>query len=208
VYEPKDVITSAAEIRQILGEVFPSQVHKVIDRIDVHCRAWIERSPFIVVSTVDRDGRVDVSPKGDPPGFVQVLDEHTLAIPDRPGNHRGDSFFNILQNPRIGVMFVVPKRGEVLRIGGNGQIVRDPDLLSQMAVNNRIPTLAILLRVEEAMFHCGKSMIRSGMWRPESWGPIEGLPSYAHALIDHGHPPHTLEEMEEQVARNETDRLY
>ena len=105
-------------------------------------------------------------------------------------------------------MFVVPKRGEVLRIGGTAQIVRDPDLLSRMAVNRRLPTLAILLQVEEAMFHCGKSMIRSGMWRPETWGPIEGLPSYAQALIDHGHPPHSLEEMEDRVARNETERLY
>ena len=208
MYEATHVIASEAEIRQILGEVFPSQVNKVIDHIDAHCRAWIERSPFIVVSSADQEGRIDVSPKGDPPGFVKVLDETTLAIPDRPGNRRGDGFLNILQNPRIGVMFVVPKRGEVLRIGGTAQIVRDPDLLLQMAVNRRVPTLAILLHVEEAMFHCGKSMIRSGMWRPETWGPIEGLPSYAQALIDHGHPPHSLEEMEERVALNETERLY
>ena len=151
--------------------------------------------------------RIDVSPKGDPPGFVKVLDETTLAIPARPGNRCGDGFLNILQNPRIGVMFVVPKRGEVLRVGGTAQIVRDPDLLSQMAVRGRVPTLAILLQVEEAI-HCGKSMIRSGMWRPETWGPIEGLPSYVQALIDHSHPPHSLEEMEERVARNETERLY
>jgi PPOX class probable FMN-dependent enzyme len=208
MYEPKNIISSAEEIRQILGEVFPSQVNKVIDHIDVHCRTWIERSPFIVVSSMDQHGRVDVSPKGDPPGFVNVLDEKTLAIPERPGNRRGDTFFNVLQNPRIGIMFVVPKRGEVLRVGGTAKIVRDPDFLSQMAVNARVPELALVVRVEEAMFHCGKSMIRSGMWKPERWGSIEDLPSYAQALLDHGNPPHTLEELEERVIRNEKERLY
>jgi len=135
--------------------------NKVIDHIDDHCRAWIERSPFAVISTVDRDGHMDVSPKGDPPGFVRVLDEKTLAIPDRPGNLRADSFQNILDNPRIGLMFIIPRRGEVVRVSGSAQIVRDPPLLQSMAVDGRTPILATLVRVEEAFYHCAKAMIRS-----------------------------------------------
>ena len=208
MYQPSDVIRTEAEIRDILGEVLPSQVNKIIDHIDQHCRAWIERSPFVVVTTADKDGRIDVSPKGDPPGFVKVLDDKTLAIPDRPGNHRADSFVNIIQNPRIGLMFVVPKRTEVVRVSGTAQIVRDRPLLKTMAINTRVPQLAILVNVEEAFYHCGKAMVRSRMWQPDHWADIDGLPSYAQALIDHGDPPYTLAELEQRTAANERDRLY
>ena len=151
---------------------------------------------------------MDLSPKGDPPGFVKVLDEKTLAIPDRLGNHRGDTFMNVLENPKVGLMFVIPKRTEVVRISGTAQIVVDPDLLSDMAVNNKRPDLALLVQVEEAMFHCGKSMVRSRMWQPDLWQSIDGLPTYAQALKDHGHMPDPIEDLEAMVVRNETQRLY
>ena len=208
MYEAKNVVTSAEEIKKILGKDFPSQISKVIDHIDDHCRSWIERTPFIVVSSANADGAMDVSPKGDPPGFVKVLDQHTLAIPDRRGNHRGDTFKNVIENPKVGIVFIIPKRSEVVRVSGTGQIVKDQDLLVAMAVNEKVPDLALLVRVEEAMFHCGKSMIRSRMWQPEEWGPIEGLPTYAQALKDHGEMPDALEDLETMVAFNETDRLY
>ena len=208
MYEAKNVVTSAEEIKEILGKDFPSQISKVIDHIDDHCRSWIERTPFIVVSSANADGAMDVSPKGDPPGFVKVLDQHTLAIPDRRGNHRGDTFKNVIENPKVGIVFIIPKRSEVVRVSGTGQIVKDQDLLVAMAVNEKVPDLALLVRVEEAMFHCGKSMIRSRMWQPEEWGPIEGLPTYAQALKDHGEMPDALEDLETMVAFNETDRLY
>lgn len=208
MYEPKDVVTSATEIRELLGDCYPSQVNKVIDHIDDHCREWIARSPFIVLASTDARGRVDVSPKGDPAGFVKVLDRHTLAIPDRPGNRRADTFFNVLENPHIGVMFVVPKRREVVRVSGTAIITRDGDLLEMLAVNAKAPALALVVRVEEAMFHCGKSMIRSGLWQPEAWGPIEGLPSYAEALIDHGKLAYSLAEMQDRITNNEREHLY
>ena len=208
MYEPKDVVSSATAVREILGESYPSQVNKVIDHIDDHCRAWIARSPFIVLSSTDRRGRVDVSPKGDPAGFVKVLDRHTLAIPDRPGNRRADTFLNVLEKPHVGILFVVPLRREVVRVSGTAKIARDVDLLQEFAVHNKPPALALVVRVEEAMFHCGKSMIRSGLWQPESWGPIEGLPSYAEALVDHGKLAYSIAEMQDRITSNERERLY
>jgi predicted pyridoxine 5'-phosphate oxidase superfamily flavin-nucleotide-binding protein len=129
MYQPKVTVKTAAEVKAILGKDFPSQVAKIIDHIDSHCRAWIERCPFVVISSTNAAGAMDVSPTGDPPGFVKVLDKHTLAVPDRMGNHRGDTFLNVLENPSVGLLFIVPKRREVVRVSGEAQVVRDPELL-------------------------------------------------------------------------------
>jgi PPOX class probable FMN-dependent enzyme len=208
MYEAKNVVTSAKEIKEILGKDFPRQVNKAIDHIDAHCHTWIERTPFIVISSANAAGEMDVSPKGDPPGFVKILDQHTLAIPDRLGNHRGDTFKNVIENPKIGIMFVIPKRSEVVRVSGSARVVKDPDLLADMAVNGKVPDLALLVHVEEAMFHCGKSMLRSHMWQPEDWGSVEGLPTYGQALKDHASLPDPIEDLDAMVERNETERLY
>ncbi len=207
-YVPSQVVTSVGEVEAILGEQYENQVEKVIDHIDEHCRAWIERSPFVVLSSASAAGAMDVSPKGDPAGFVRVLDPKTLAVPDRPGNHRGDTFRNVLENPRVGLMFVVPNRREVVRVSGTAQIVKDEPLLRSMAVRDKVPCLALLVRVEEAMFHCGKSMIRSHMWEPELWGSVEGLPTYGRALVDHGALATPVAEMEWMTDFNEAYRLY
>lgn len=207
-YQSDEVVTSVGELEAILGEQFDSQVGKVIDHVDDHCRAWIERSPFVVVSTASAAGAMDVSPKGDPPGFVRVLDSKTLAVPDRPGNHRGDTFHNVLENPYVGLMFVVPKRREVVRISGTAIVVKDQALLESMAVGDKVPTLALVVSVREAMFHCGKSMIRSHMWEPELWGPIDGLPTYGEALVDHAALDTPLEQVEWMMNFNEECRLY
>ena len=208
MYEPDDVVTTVAEIRATLGETFETQANKAIDHIDDHCRVWIERSPFIVIASSDASGAMDVSPKGDPPGFVRVLDPHTLAIPDRLGNRRADTFINVVENPHVALMFVVPKRREVVRVSGTAQVVRDRDLLQSMPVNDKTPDLALLVRVREAMFHCGKSMIRSNMWNADAWGPVDGLPTYAEALIDHAKPDFTPEEMQARIEFNESELLY
>jgi uncharacterized protein len=213
MYQPKEPITSAAEIKAIVGPILPNQIAKVIDHIDAHCRAWIERSPFIVVSSINAAGAMDISPKGDPPGFVKVLDRHTLAIPDRLGNHRADTFLNVLENPSVAIIFIVPKRREVVRVSGTASLARDPELLAEMAVNEKVPDLAMIVRVREAFFHCGKSMIRSGMWEPNRWGSIDGLPTYAQALKDHGKLTNplfaeSLESLQALVERNETQRVY
>jgi PPOX class probable FMN-dependent enzyme len=207
-YVPDQVLTRADEVEAVLGEQFESQVDKVIDHIDEHCRAWIERSPFVVISSASASGAMDVSPKGDPPGFVRVLDPKTLAVPDRPGNHRGDTFRNVLENPHVGLMFVVPMRREVVRVSGTAMVVKDAPLLRSMAVGDKVPTLALLVRVQEAMFHCGKSMIRSHMWEPDLWGPVDGLPTYGRALRDHAALEHPVEDLEQMMDWNEKHRLY
>ena len=207
MYQPEVTVTSAAEVKAILGPDFPNQTAKVIDHIDVHCRVWIERCPFIVVASINAAGAMDTSPKGDPPGFVKVLDRHTLAIPDRKGNHRGDTFLNVLENPGVGIIFIVPKRREVVRVSGTALLARDPDLLATMAVNGKLPHIAMIVRVKEAFFHCGKSMIRSGMWEPGRWGSIDGLPTYAQALKDHG-AQESLEDLQAMCDFNEARRLY
>jgi hypothetical protein len=208
VYKAEHVVRTKEEIQAMLGEMSENQANKRIDHIDQHCRTWIERTPFIVISTSSLAGYMDVSPKGDPPGFVKVLDENTLAIPDRPGNRRADTFLNILENPKIGLLFVIPRRGETLRVSGTAEIIKDKGVLSAMVIRDKVPTLAILVHVEGAMFHCGKSMIRSSMWKPDGWPSIEGLPTYAKALVDHARPPQTEEEMQERITRNEVERLY
>ena len=208
MFEPKQLVTSAEDVRETLGEVLYSQDTKCIDHIDEHCRIWIERSPFLVISTYNKQGEIDVAPKGDPAGSWKVLDEHSIAIPDRLGNNRCDTFFNILETGRAGLMFVVPNRREVVRVSGSALICRDEELLESMTEQGKRPELAIVVRVEEAMFHCGKAMIRSCMWTPENWAPVEGLPTYGQALVDHGNLSRTYEEMQAGVISNEENSLY
>ena len=208
MYEPKQIVSTEAEIREVLGEVLYSQDTKCIDHIDEHCRVWIERSTFVVLSTINKFGQVDVAPKGDPSGSWKVLDPHTIAIPDRLGNNRADTFTNILENPRIGLMFVVPYRREVVRVSGAALVVKDSDLLETMTINGKLPNFAIIVRVEEAMFHCGKSMIRSNLWNPDKWESVEGLPTYGQALVDHGKLSISVEDMQAGVEQNAVESLY
>lgn len=209
MYTPTDVITREEDIRRVVPDQYPSQQNKIIDHIDDFIRVWIERSPFISMATYGADGRVDISPKGDPAGFVKVLDCKTIAIPDRPGNHRYDSFLNILETGRIAVMFMVPNRREVVRVNGAAQILRDAALRESMAIQNRVPDFAVLLRVEEAFYHCGKSVMRARLWEPEKAASIEGLPTYAEALRDQANiTDRTVDQLEASVEKNEKFRLY
>jgi len=207
-YQVEKPVTSLAELESFFAPMHPSQVNKIVNRIDAHLAAWIERTTFVALASADARGRMDVSPKGDPAGFIKTLDAHTLVIPDRIGNNRADTFRNVLENPRIGLMLVVPKRREVVRINGRAEIARDDFLLEQTTLNGHRPDLALVVRVEEAFFHCGKAMLRSGMWQPESWGSIDELPSYAQALKDHGEMAMPLEEIEARMDYNEKSRLY
>lgn len=208
MYEPHDIVTSEAEVRSVISGTFERQVKKVIDHIDEHVRVWIERSPFVTMATYSASGAVDVSPKGDPAGFVKVLDEKTLAIPDRPGNHRFDSFLNIFETGQIGLMFLVPNRLEVVRVSGTATVVRDPELRASMAVQGKIPDFAIVVRVEEAFYHCGKAVIRSQLWEPGKALSVEGLPTYGRALKDHGSLDTPVEEVERLTEDNLKYRLY
>ena len=207
-YQPTDIVTSEAEIRAVLPGERAAQQGKILDHIDPLCQAWIERSPYLVMSTIDAAGRIDTSPKGDPPGFVKTLDPKTLVVPDRPGNHRFDSFKNILETGRIGLMFLVPNRTELIRVTGSAQVVRDAPLREMTAIRGRVPDFVILVRVEEAFYNCGKAAIRSGLWRPEDAATTEGLPTYAEALLAHSKVNVTMEEMERRLKHNDENRLY
>ncbi|WP_040772990.1 pyridoxamine 5'-phosphate oxidase family protein [Nocardia pneumoniae] len=171
-------ITNAADLRQLLGEVMPRAATK--ERVALHARdrEWIAHSPFLVMSTSDADGNCDASPKGDPAGFVHVLDDRTLAIPERPGNRRADGYLNILANPHVGLLFLIPGRRETLRINGRARLVRDAPYFDDMVVRGHRPILAVEVDIEQIFFHCAKAFMRSHLWEPQQW-PVDTLPSPA-----------------------------
>ena len=171
-------VTTVDELRAIVGHPIEAVAKKVSDRLSGAHRLWLAHSPLGFVSTTDAQGRVDVSPKGDPPGFVHVLDDLTIAIPERPGNKRVDGYLNVLQRPQVGTLFVIPGRGDTLRINGRARILSDADYFDAMAVQGKRPILALEIAVEEVFFHCAKAFLRSDAWDPQRWDP-EAVPSVA-----------------------------
>ncbi|MBE8519739.1 pyridoxamine 5'-phosphate oxidase family protein [Amycolatopsis sp. H6(2020)] len=168
---------SVAEVRARLGEPEAMLKAKIGDRIDRHARRFIAHSPFLTLATADAAGRADCSPRGDYPGFVKVLDEHTLALPDRPGNKIADSFRNIAENDGVGLLFFVPGMRETLRVNGSAYVTDDPDVLARMRTEAKAPMLAIVVDVAEVYFHCGRALIRSRLWDPASQALAAELPS-------------------------------
>ena len=175
-------ITTEDQLREFVPLPREAALRKQISRLDEHCRAFIARAPFMFVATSNAAGDCDVSPKGDAPGFVRVLDDETLVIPDRPGNQRADSMRNILQNPHVGLLFVIPGVEWTLRVNGRATIVRDDDLRESMAVNGKVPSVAIGVHVEEAFMHCPKCFIRAKLWDTDEWMAPEDQPSFAAIL--------------------------
>ena len=164
-----DVVASASGVREAIGTPIERVVAKTRGSLDGQCRAFIAASPFVLVASADDSGNLDISPKGDPAGFAKVLDETTLAIPDRPGNRRADTFLNIVQRPLVALLFMIPGKGETLRVSGSALIVRDAWLREQMALGGKVPALALVVTVREAFFHCPKCFARSGLWQPGQW---------------------------------------
>lgn len=160
-------------------------VEKEVDHLDRHCRRFIALSPIVLVASAGANGACDVSPKGGPPGFVRVLDDHRLLIPDATGNRRLDSFHNMLENPQLGMLFLIPGLGETLRVNGQVALSRDPDLLDGLQTGGRPAKLALIVTVEHAYLHCAKALIRSQLWRSETWPEADELPSAAEILNDH-----------------------
>lgn len=202
-------ISTEEELRALIG--FPSQLveNKPIDHLDEHCRRFLAQSPFALISTSNSGGDCDVSPRGDAPGFVMVLDEKHLLIPDRPGNRRSDSMRNILSNPHASLLFLIPGLEETLRVNGRACIVQDQDLLEQMAVHGRVPLLGIGIEVEECYVHCAKALKRSKLWQPGSWPAAEALPNMAQMLADHAKlPGMSAKEVAEALHDSYTKRLY
>ena len=204
----KDVIRDAGQFRDLMGEPPPPCVAKTISTLDRHCRSVIARSPFVLIASANSRGRMDVSPKGDAPGFVRVLDDRTLAVPDRPGNRRADTFTNVLENPRVGLIFLVPGKSETLRVSGGATIVRDADLRASMAVRGKTPDFALAVDVEEVFFHCSKCIVRSSLWMPQAWPSLDGLPSLAQTMVDAAALPMPVEVLEEIIKQDESERLY
>jgi PPOX class probable FMN-dependent enzyme len=191
-------VTTADELRAIVGQPTAAVANKVSDRLsDIH-RDWISHSPLCFVATTDAAGRVDVSPKGDPAGFVHVLDAHTIAIPERPGNKRVDGYLNVLQNPRVGTLFVIPGRGDTVRVNGLAKILSDAPYFDAMAVKGKRPILALEVTVEEVFFHCAKAFLRSDAWKPDTWNP-DAMPSTAQ-LARSFKPDLTLEQLQAYYA--------
>ncbi|HEY2195096.1 MAG TPA: MSMEG_1061 family FMN-dependent PPOX-type flavoprotein [Actinomycetospora sp.] len=195
-------ITSAEELREVVGGPVRRAVVKQRDRLDETDRAFIARSPFQMIATAGGDGTVDVSPKGDPAGSVHVRDDRTLVLPDRPGNRRVDGFLNVLENPHVGLIFLVPRRTDTLRINGTARILLDPPYAETLRHRGHVPRLVLEVGVEEVFTHCAKAFLRSGLWEPETW-PEDDLPSIAQ-MASRTTDDMTLTEMEAYYSEENT----
>ena len=181
---PEFEITTEADLRALFAPTHGLALQKSIDRMDGHAADFVARSPFLCIATQSATGQADVSPRGDPAGFVKLLDERTLLIPDRPGNNRLDTQANILSNPAVGVLFLIPGFDETLRVNGTARLTRDPELLALLAVNDQTPTLAIVLSVREVFLHCAKAFRRARLWNPESLQDRREMPSLMQMILD------------------------
>ena len=177
-------IPDADALRAHMGEISTMAVKKTLYALDRHCRRFIELSPFLVIATADADGRLDASPRGDPPGFVRVLDDVTLLLPDRPGNNRVDSLGNVLTSPGVGLVFFVPGVEETLRVNGQASITTDALLLAGSEVNGRVPKTGMVIRIDEAFFHCAKALKRSRLWDPAAQIERSAFPSLGRIIAD------------------------
>ncbi|AZS71032.1 pyridoxamine 5'-phosphate oxidase [Streptomyces lydicus] len=200
-------ISSAAELRELFGEPSSHAANKTRHRLHDLDRQWLARSPFCVIATADAQGRCDASPKGDPAGFTHVLDDTTLVIPDRPGNKRVDGWMNVLANPHVGLNYLLPGRGDTLRINGRARLLRDAPFFDALIAKGHRPQLALLVEVEEVFYHCSKAFLRSELWKPETWQP-DALPSRARIVKGVEAQDMPLEELEQHYGPRYAERLY
>ncbi len=203
----KHLVTSEQELREIFGYPSERAVLKQAAALNEHNRGFIASSPFLLLATSNAAGQCDVSPKGDVPGFVLVLDDTHLVIPDRPGNRRLDGMRNLLQNPHVGLIFLVPGREETLRVNGRAFIVRDDEILERLIVQGKRPAVAIGVEVEECYLHCPKAFKRSGLWERERWGDPAGLPSMSRVLWEQINRVKPLAMTAEEFERDTESRL-
>ncbi len=203
----EEFVTSADDISAVMGKPSQRVLLKVSDHVDDFARGFIAKSPFLVIGSL-AEGHVDLSPKGDPAGFVKVLDDKHLAIPDRLGNRRADTFRNVLENPKVGLIFLIPGKPETLRISGEARIVRDQGLRESMAVAGRLPDFAMVVFVERVLMHCAKCMLRSKLWQPEAWPDHAGTPSMAEMMVKSGGLEFTTGEMQAIIDKSQRERLY
>jgi PPOX class probable FMN-dependent enzyme len=200
-------VTTVAELEQIVGLPEPRTANKARGSLHSVDRDWLAAAPLAFLATSDAEGHLDVSPKGDPTGFVTVLDDRTIAIPERPGNRRADGFHNILCNPHVGLIFLIPERGDTLRINGRATIVSDAPFFDDMVVKGHRPQLALLVDIDEVFFHCSKAFLRSRAWDPETWTP-DAAPR--RALISQAveRQSEPIEVLDEYYGPQYGDRIY
>lgn len=202
------VVTDAAQLRELVGTPNPRAARKTRPALHEIDRRWLAASPFCLVATAAADGTCDVSPKGDPPGFTHVVDDRTIAIPERPGNRRVDGFQNLLSNPHVGLVYIVPGRRDTLRINGTARIVSDAPFFDELVVKGHRPPLALLVDIEEIFFHCAKAFMRAALWDPDSWPDPEALPSVAQITKAVVPTEETLEALEEYYGPSYAEKLY
>lgn len=178
------IVTSESGLREIYGHAQGLAVTKSRPNIDKYARQFIEMSPFLVISTANADGKADVSPRGDPPGFVQIIDDRTLLIPDRPGNNRLDTMANIIHNPNVAALFFIPGFEDTLRLNGRARITDDGELLKHCVVNGKQPKVGILIAVDEVFMHCAKALKRSKLWQADYRQDRSQMPSIARIIMD------------------------
>ena len=202
-------ITNIERLRELLPEYKGSNTDlKVTDRINAVAKKFITLAPFVVVATKASQGLIDVSPKGDPAGFVEVFNDKTLIVPDRLGNHRVDGFVNLLTDPNVSLLFVVPGHGDTLRVAGKARIVKDRKISERLSVNNKPPLLAMVVDVEEVFMHCSKSFIRSRLWHPDQWLQRGTAPTLAQWVVGTVDREQTIEEVQVIHTDDEDSRLY
>lgn len=207
-------IRQQEDLRALYDPPVGLAIKKQIDHLDRYARQFIARSPFLCIATSNAEGKTDISPRGDPNGFVQVLDDHTLIVPDRPGNNRLDTMGNIVENPNVALIFFVPGMDDTLRVAGKARIVRDDALLAQCAVNGRVPKVAIVVTAEEVFFHCAKALKRSRLWDPATQVDRREMPSLARIILDQASESGTcaddalVEKADRMVEENYRTGLY
>jgi len=210
----KAVLADEKAVRDVIGAPMELAVKKAIPKLDKYSRELIQRSPFLTIGTANANGKADVSPRGDQPGFVVILDDNTLFIPERPGNNRVDTLTNITENPNVGLLFLVPGFNETLRINGRASVVKDEALLERCAVNSKIPKLGIMVAVEEAYLHCAKAFRRAKLWDPESLQDRKEMPSIGKMILEQtaeaNNPPSEdeIKVVDEYVEDNYRNELY
>src|SRR6185369_3552303 len=202
------VLTTEADIRELVGKPLERSIRKERNSLDEMCRGFMARSPFLLMATSGSDGTCDVSPKGDAAGFVKVLDEKRFVIPERNGNNRLDGIRNILGNPQIGLIFIIPGCDYTLRINGRACVTRDPELLAATASHGVTPRMAIGVETEQAFFHCVKSFRRAGLWMHAQWPSLDDLPSYACTVFNQIQPDNATLEDYERTINESNAKLY
>lgn len=201
------VVADVEQLNALAGTPTQRVANKVRSSLHALDRAWLAASPFCLLATAAADGSCDVSPKGDPPGFAYVLDDVTIVIPDRPGNRRVDGFRNVLANPQVGLIFLIPGRTDTLRINGRAQLVSDAPCFDDMVVKGHRPTLALVVHVDEVFSHCSKAFMRSALWDPSTWNP-DAVPSKVQIARTIERPDESVETLDAYYGPAYADRLY